>query len=141
MSENRADAHLVNQAANCIARMATAHNVPPLQIIERLMSEGEGVVVELRQVRNERQAGSYTAYEFVVELEDGREALHVCEPGPYRLTRIEGEVEANGASGVGWGRAGGEMMKRLIRALFARTLARPLTKIRRGATELIRRAR
>lgn len=43
--ENNADAHLVNQAANCIARMATAHNVPPLQIIERLMSESEGVDV------------------------------------------------------------------------------------------------
>ena len=50
--------------------------------------ESGGVVVEIRPVRNERQAGSYTAYEFVLELKDGREALHVCKPGTYRITRI-----------------------------------------------------
>ena len=79
MNENRADAHLINQAANCIARMATAHNVPTLQIIERLMSESEGVVVEITDggtwnIRNARMG----------KIPDGT----------YRLTRIEDPTTA-----------------------------------------------
>jgi len=82
-----AEKHLITQTARHIVRLAITLNVPPAEVIHRLMSESEGVVVEIGRVTSSsppRANGSL--YRINAEFD-----LQFTETGTYRLTRIEGD--------------------------------------------------